>query len=80
MPGIHTLAAPVFNHAGQLALVMAVMGSSGSFDTAADGVVARLLRAAAHNVSWRLGAFAQASPQASGQSGESGKSDENGQN
>lgn len=78
VPGIHTLAAPVFNHAGQLALVMAVMGSSGSFDTAADGVVARLLRAAAHNVSWRLGAFAQASPQASGQGGENDENDGNG--
>ncbi|WP_413458890.1 IclR family transcriptional regulator [Herbaspirillum huttiense] len=56
VPGIHTLAAPVFNHAGQLALVMAIMGSSGSFDTALDGEAALLLRAAAQSVSWRLGA------------------------
>lgn len=64
VPGIHTLAAPVFNHAGQLALVMAVMGSSGSFDTTIEGEVAQLLRAAAHAVSWRLGAFEQAAPTA----------------
>ncbi len=56
VPGIHTLAAPVFNHAGQLALVMAIMGSSGSFDTAPEGEAALLLRAAAQSVSWRLGA------------------------
>jgi DNA-binding IclR family transcriptional regulator len=56
VPGIHTLAAPVFNHAGQLALVMAIMGSSGSFDTALEGDAALLLRAAAQSVSWRLGA------------------------
>ncbi|WP_288392455.1 IclR family transcriptional regulator [uncultured Herbaspirillum sp.] len=57
VPGIHTLAAPVFNHTGQLALVMAVMGSSGSYDPRYEGEVAQLLRAAAHTVSWRLGAF-----------------------
>lgn len=62
VPGIHTLAAPVFNHAGQLALVMAVMGSSGSFDTAIEGEVAQLLRAAAQAVSWRLGAVEQVAP------------------
>ncbi|MBW9336108.1 IclR family transcriptional regulator [Herbaspirillum sp. RU 5E] len=60
VPGIHTLAAPVFNHAGQLALVMAIMGSSGSFDTALEGDAALLLRAAAQSVSWRLGAVAPA--------------------
>lgn len=62
VPGIHTLAAPVFNHAGQLALVMAVMGSSGSFDTAIEGDVAQLLRAAAQAISWRLGAVEQVTP------------------
>ncbi|WP_075256772.1 IclR family transcriptional regulator [Herbaspirillum camelliae] len=56
VPGINTLAAPVFNHAGQLALVMAVMGSSGSYDTALEGAVAQRLRSAAQAVSWRLGA------------------------
>ncbi|MFJ3056182.1 IclR family transcriptional regulator [Herbaspirillum sp. NPDC087042] len=57
VPGINTLAAPVFNHAGQLALVMAVMGSGGSYDTDLDGQIARLLRASAQAVSWRLGAI-----------------------
>lgn len=57
VPGINTLAAPVFNHAGQLTLVMAVMGSGGSYDTDLAGPIARLLRAAAQAVSWRLGAI-----------------------
>ncbi|MBV8624445.1 MAG: IclR family transcriptional regulator [Herbaspirillum sp.] len=57
VPGINTLAAPVFNHAGQLALVMAVMGSGGSYDTDLDGPIARLLLASAQAVSWRLGAI-----------------------
>ena len=57
VPGINTLAAPVFNHAGQLALVMAVMGSSGSYDTDFAGEVGQLLAAAARRVSWRLGAI-----------------------
>nr|WP_198983130.1 IclR family transcriptional regulator [Herbaspirillum sp. ASV7] len=57
VPGINTLAAPVFNHAGQLALVMAVMGSGGSYDTDLTGPIARLLHAAAQAVSWRLGAI-----------------------
>ncbi len=57
VPGINTLAAPVFNHAGQLALVMAVMGSGGSYDTDLAGPIARLLRSSAQAVSWRLGAI-----------------------
>ncbi|UIN22021.1 IclR family transcriptional regulator [Herbaspirillum frisingense] len=57
VPGINTLAAPVFNHAGQLALVMAVMGSSGSYDTDFAGEVGQLLAASARRVSWRLGAI-----------------------
>lgn len=63
VPGINTLAAPVLNHAGQLALVMAVMGSGGSYDTALDGPVARQLRAAAQAVAWRLGAIVDATGQ-----------------
>jgi DNA-binding IclR family transcriptional regulator len=56
VPGISTLAAPVFNHTGQLAVVLAVMGSSGSFDATLDGETAKLLRGATANISWRLGA------------------------
>lgn len=56
VPGIDTLAAPVFDHTGALALVIAVMGSSGSFDSALDGDIARLVRQAAQRLSWRFGA------------------------
>ncbi len=41
MPGIDTLAAPVFDHTGSLALVIAVMGSSGSFDSRTEGALPR---------------------------------------
>lgn len=60
VPGIDTLAAPVFDHTGALALVIAVMGSSGSFDSALDSDVARIVRQAAQRLSWRFGAVGMA--------------------
>ncbi|CAG2154590.1 hypothetical protein LMG19282_04683 [Cupriavidus campinensis] len=56
VPGIDTLAAPVFDHTGALAIVIAVMGSSGSFDSATDSDTAALVRQAAQRLSWRFGA------------------------
>ncbi len=56
VPGIDTLAAPVFDHTGVLAIVIAVMGSSGSFDSATDSGTAALVRQAAQRLSWRFGA------------------------
>ncbi|UIF90749.1 IclR family transcriptional regulator [Cupriavidus sp. UYPR2.512] len=56
VPGIDTLAAPVFDHTGSLALVIAVMGSSGSFDSRTEGATAALLGQAACRLSWRFGA------------------------
>jgi len=56
VPGIDTLAAPVFDHTGVLALVIAVMGSSGSFDSGLDSDVAHAVRQAAQRLSWRFGA------------------------
>jgi len=57
VPGIDTLAAPVFDHTGSLALVIAVMGSSGSFDSSIDGeTTANVVRQAARRLSWRFGA------------------------
>ncbi|QYY28714.1 IclR family transcriptional regulator [Cupriavidus pinatubonensis] len=56
VPGIDTLAAPVFDHTGSLALVVAVMGSTGSFDSGTQGATADLVRHAAHRLSWRFGA------------------------
>ncbi len=55
VPGIHTLAAPVFDHTGTVVLVLAAMGTAGSFDSGFDGVVARRLGAAAQRLSWRFG-------------------------
>jgi len=60
VPGIDTLAAPVFDHTGALALVIAVMGSSGSFDSALDSDVAQRVRQAARRLSWRFGAMGAA--------------------
>ncbi len=57
VPGIDTLAAPVFDHTGSLALVVAVMGSTGSFDSGTQGATAELVRQAAHRLSWRFGAM-----------------------
>ena len=56
VPGIDTLAAPVFDHTGALALVIAVMGSSGSFDSRLDSDTAQVVRQAARRLSWRFGA------------------------
>jgi len=56
VPGIDTLAAPVFDHTGALAIVIAVMGSSGSFDSATDSPTAAMVRQAAQRLSWRFGA------------------------
>ncbi|WP_456280869.1 IclR family transcriptional regulator [Cupriavidus sp. JZ107] len=55
VPGIHTLAAPVFDHTGTVVLVLAAMGTAGSFDSGHDGNVARRLTAAAQRLSWRFG-------------------------
>jgi len=57
VPGIDTLAAPVFDHTGSLALVIAVMGSTGSFDSGTQGATADLVREAARRLSWRFGAL-----------------------
>jgi len=60
VPGIDTLAAPVFDHTGSLALVIAVMGSTGSFDSGTGSPTAALLGQAAQRLSWRFGAPAEA--------------------
>ncbi|MDR5838590.1 IclR family transcriptional regulator C-terminal domain-containing protein [Caballeronia sp. LZ034LL] len=55
VPGIHSLAAPVFDHTGSVCLVLALIGSAGGFDSAADGPLARTLLAATRRLSWRFG-------------------------
>ena len=61
VPGIHTLAAPVFDHTGAICLVIALMGYSGSFDSTLDGEMAHYLCREAESLSHRMGYFA-ASP------------------
>lgn len=55
VPGISTLAAPVFDHTGNICLVLALMGPAGSFDSELTGAPARTLKAAAVRLSRRFG-------------------------
>lgn len=56
LPGVLALAAPLFNHHGELAGVIAALGPSGFFDDTVEGETARELRQAASAISLRLGA------------------------
>jgi DNA-binding IclR family transcriptional regulator len=55
VPGIGTLAAPVFDHTGSIRLVIALIGSSGSFDRNPRGEAEQQLLAATQRLSWRFG-------------------------
>ncbi|MEM5433951.1 IclR family transcriptional regulator [Paraburkholderia diazotrophica] len=55
IPGINTLAAPVFDHTGSIVLVIALMGTAGSFDSDTQGGAAQTLLAAAQRLSRRFG-------------------------
>lgn len=55
VPGIGTLAAPVFDHTGSIRLVLALIGSSGEFDRSVTGENAQQLLAATRRLSWRFG-------------------------
>ncbi|WP_206997169.1 IclR family transcriptional regulator [Trinickia mobilis] len=55
VPGIDSLAAPVFDHTGDICLVIALMGSAGSFDCDPHGEPANRLREAVQHLSRRLG-------------------------
>jgi DNA-binding IclR family transcriptional regulator len=54
-PGVNTLCAPVFDAAGQLALVMTMIGPHGVFNAEIDSPAGRMLREHADKVSRRLG-------------------------
>lgn len=58
VPGIDSLAAPVFDHTGDVCLVIALMGSAGSFDCDPHGEPANRLREAVKRLSRRLGRWA----------------------
>ncbi|MBW8760887.1 MAG: IclR family transcriptional regulator [Burkholderiales bacterium] len=53
--GVSALAAPVFDAGGRLVLTLTAIGPSASFDTAANGSSAKLLKDAARTLSTRLG-------------------------
>ncbi|MBR7960132.1 helix-turn-helix domain-containing protein [Burkholderia vietnamiensis] len=55
VPGIGTIAAPVFDHTGSIRLVIAIIGSSRGFPRGPDSPLAHTLRAAARRLSWRFG-------------------------
>jgi len=55
LPRIASLAAPVFDHDGRLALVITQLGWSGEFDLAPDGKIARALTECAARLSVQLG-------------------------
>ncbi|NML30999.1 IclR family transcriptional regulator [Paraburkholderia sp. G-4-1-8] len=57
VPGIGTLAAPVFDHTNSIRLVIAVIGPSSGFDRSPEGAIGRALLAATQRLSWRFGLF-----------------------
>jgi DNA-binding IclR family transcriptional regulator len=55
LPGVNAFAAPVFDHAGHVALVITAMGPAGSFDARWDGPIAAALLDCATDASKQLG-------------------------
>lgn len=55
VPGIGTIAAPVFDHTGSIRLVIAIIGSSRGFPRGPDSELAHTLLAATRRLSWRFG-------------------------
>jgi DNA-binding IclR family transcriptional regulator len=55
LPGVNAFAAPVFDHAGHVALVITAMGPAGTFDPRWGSPIAKALQACATDVSKRLG-------------------------
>ena len=55
LPGIAALSAPVFDHQGNVAVVMSALGYHGAFDARREGPIAEALKAAASELSARLG-------------------------
>lgn len=61
IPGINAFCAPVFDHAGHLALTLTAMGPAGSFNPDWDGPIAQKVRNCAEAISARLGKIRQSS-------------------
>jgi DNA-binding IclR family transcriptional regulator len=54
-PGIHALAAPILNHRGYPAAVVAITGAGDGFDSSFQGNIANLLRKMAARASVEMG-------------------------
>ena len=55
LPGVNAIAAPVFDHEGQVVLAVTAIGPASIFDLAWQGAIAREVRACAKRISRRLG-------------------------
>ena len=55
LPGVNAFAAPVFDHAGHVAVVITAMGPEGTFDAGWDSAIATALRDCAGDISRQLG-------------------------
>jgi DNA-binding IclR family transcriptional regulator len=55
IPGVNAFSAPVFDHSGSIALVITVIGPSGTFDVSWESPIAVELRSCAGTASGRLG-------------------------
>ncbi|KMJ53273.1 IclR family transcriptional regulator [Vogesella sp. EB] len=55
LPGINAFSVPVFDHAGQLALVMTTLGPAATFASDWNGVIAQRLRSTAADISAQIG-------------------------
>lgn len=64
VPSVGTFAAPVLDHTGSVALVIAVIGPSATFDRDPHGPIGRALFAAAQRLSWRFGSISKAAAEA----------------
>lgn len=70
-PGVTAIAAPIFKQGNELAGVVAVLGSIGSFDESLDGEVAQNLIETVNNISMRLGGRASHADLSEGRGSES---------
>jgi len=55
VPGVHAIAAPLFDHKERIAGVIGVLGRSEELDVDYQGAVAKALRSSATEISRRLG-------------------------
>ncbi len=55
IPGIHAFSAPVFDCNGHVVLALTVLGPEDLFDPSWEGAIARAVRAAAQEITYRIG-------------------------